>query len=137
MKSKILVFNLIFILLFHPLFAFAVEEPVVNEPEINSEAGFLMELDSGKILFDKNSTDRMFPASTTKILTAILALENCELSEKATVSRNAIALVPSGYTNAKLVAGEEMTVEDLLYGLMLNSANEAANVLAEHISRVY
>jgi D-alanyl-D-alanine carboxypeptidase (penicillin-binding protein 5/6) len=76
----------------------------------------------------------MYPASTTKIMTAILAIENCELTEKATVSQNAVDLVPSGYTNAKLVPGEKMTVEDLLYALMLNSANEAANVLAEHVS---
>ncbi len=76
----------------------------------------------------------MYPASTTKIMTAILAIENCDLSEKAKVSKNAVYSVPSGYTIAKLVPGEEMSIEDLLYGLMLNSANEAANVLAEHIS---
>jgi D-alanyl-D-alanine carboxypeptidase len=76
----------------------------------------------------------MYPASTTKIMTAILAIENCDLTEKATVSQNAVSLVPSGYTNAKLVPGEKLSVEDLLYALMLNSANEAANVLAEHVS---
>lgn len=105
-----------------------------KEPTINSEAGLLIEVDSGNILFDKNSTKQMNPASTTKMMTAILALENCDLDEKATVSKNAIALVPSGYTTAKLVAGEKMSIENLLYGLMLNSANEAANVIAEHIS---
>ena len=67
-------------------------------------------------------------------MTAILALENCKLDEIATVSKNAVDLVPSGYTNAKLVPGEKMSIKDLLYGLMLNSANEAANVLGEHIS---
>jgi D-alanyl-D-alanine carboxypeptidase (penicillin-binding protein 5/6) len=76
----------------------------------------------------------MYPASTTKIMTAILAIENCKLTEKATVSQNAVDLVPSGYTNAKLVPGEKLTIKDLLYALMLNSANEAANVLAEHVS---
>ena len=67
-------------------------------------------------------------------MTAILAIENCNLDETTTVSQNAIDLVPNGYTNAGLVAGEEMTIEDLLYALMLASANEAANVLAEYIS---
>ena len=67
-------------------------------------------------------------------MTAILTLENCKLDEMATVSKNALDLVPSGYTNAKLVAGEKMSIKDLLYGLMLNSANEAANVLGEHVS---
>ena len=67
-------------------------------------------------------------------MTAILALENCELDDMAIVSQNAVDLVPTGYTNAKLVPGEKMSVKDLLYALMLNSANEAANVLGEHIS---
>lgn len=152
MKSKIFIMNVIFIILVNiylPMFSDAAEkqelvpnEPtetisyseIYKEPNINSEAGLLIEIKSGNILFSKNANAKMYPASTTKMMTAILTLENCELNEKATVSKNAINLVPSGYTNAKLVAGEEMTIEDLLYGLMLNSANEAANVLAEHIS---
>ena len=76
----------------------------------------------------------MYPASTTKIMTAILSIENCNLDDITTVSENAVKSVPSGYTNAKLVIGEKISIRDLLYGLMLNSANEAANVLAEHIS---
>ena len=76
----------------------------------------------------------MYPASTTKIMTAILALEKCQLYDETTVSQKAVSSVPSGYTNARLVPGEKMTIENLLYGLMLNSANEAANVIAEHIS---
>jgi D-alanyl-D-alanine carboxypeptidase len=102
--------------------------------EINSESAILIEPESGNVLYSKNSTEKMYPASTTKIMTAILAIENCNLDEIATVSENAIKLVPSGYTNAKLVSGEKMSIEDLLYGLMLNSANEAANVIAEHVS---
>jgi len=102
--------------------------------ELNSEAAILIEVESGNILYEKNSNEKMYPASTTKIMTAILAIENCNLDDKAIVSENAVALVPSGYTNAKLVPGEKMTIKDLLYALMLNSANEAANVLAEYIS---
>lgn len=93
-----------------------------------------MKVKHGNVLYSKNSSKIMYPASTTKIMTAILAIENCDLTEKATVSQNAVSLVPSGYTNAKLVPGEKLSVEDLLYALMLNSANEAANVLAEHVS---
>lgn len=144
MKSKTLITNIILIIIINsllPYFSYATIEIDENnistyweEPEINSEAGLLIEVNTGKVLFDKNGSKRMNPASTTKIMTAILALEKCNLNEKAKVSKNAIDLVPSGYTTAKLVAGEEMTIEDLLYGLMLNSANEAANVIAEHIS---
>ena len=112
----------------------SISEVVNNEPEIVSEAGFLMEVNSGNVLYSKNSKEKLYPASTTKIMTCILAIENCELSEIATVSQNAVDLVPSGYSNAKLVPGEEMPIKDLLYALMLNSANEAANVLAEHVS---
>ena len=150
MKSKIFCFNIILILvlnMFFPIFVYGKEinnnstDIVPNEdfveyeePQINSEAGFLMEVETGNVLYTKNSSKKLYPASTTKIMTAILTLENCELDEMATVSKNALDLVPSGYTNAKLVAGEEMSIKDLLYGLMLNSANEAANVLGEHIS---
>ena len=93
-----------------------------------------MKIKVGNILYEKNSNEKLYPASTTKIMTAILAIENCDLSEKATVSQEAVDSVPSGYTNAGLIPGETFTVKDLLYALMLASANEAANVLAEHIS---
>lgn len=105
-----------------------------NELNLTSEAAILMEHESSNILYQKNITEKLYPASTTKIMTAILAIENCDLKETATVSQNAINMVPSGYTNAGMVAGETFTVEDLLYALMLASANEAANALAEHIS---
>lgn len=105
-----------------------------NVPELESESAILFETTTGNVLYSKNATERLYPASTTKILTAIIAIESCELDEIATVSRNAVDLVPSGYSNGGLIVGEKMSVEDLLYALMLNSANEAANVLAEHIS---
>lgn len=105
-----------------------------NNISLDSEGAILMENESGNVLYEKNSTEKLYPASTTKIMTAILAIEKCDLNEKAVVSQAAIDAVPSGYTNAGLVAGEEFTVQDLLYALMLASANEAANVLAEHIS---
>ena len=56
------------------------------------------------------------------------------MTDKATVSKRALDLVPAGYSNAKLQVGEELTIQDLLYALLIPSANEAANVLAEHVS---
>lgn len=105
-----------------------------NAPELNSEAAILFETSTGNILYSKNASEKLYPASTTKILTAIIAIENCELDEIVTVSKNAVDSVPSGYSNAGLIAGEQLSIENLLYALMLNSANEAANVLAEHVS---
>lgn len=107
---------------------------LANVPELKSEAAILFETSTGNVLYQKNATEKLYPASTTKILTAIITIENCDLDEIATVSKNAVDLVPSGYSNGGLIAGEKMAIKDLLYALMLNSANEVANVLAEHVS---
>lgn len=87
----------------------------------------------GKILYEKNAYDKMYPASTTKIMTAILALENRELSSTANVSYNAVFSVPSGYTNANLQIDEILNYENLLNVLLIPSANDAANAIAEDI----
>ena len=94
----------------------------------------LMESSTGKIIYEKNSYEKCYPASTTKIMTAILTLENCSLTDKATVSHNAIYSIPIGYSHAYLVEGEELTINQLLHVLLIPSANDAAVVLAEHIA---
>ena len=94
----------------------------------------LVERSTGKILYEKKAYDKIYMASTTKILTAILVLENCDLNEKATVSYNAIMSVPWDYTTAGLKEGEQFTIYELLHALLIPSANDAANVLAEHVS---
>ena len=98
-----------------------------------SPACILIEANSGKVLYEKNSNTVRYPASTTKIMTAILTMENCELTDIATVSHNAIFSVPSSYVTADLKEGEELTIEQLLNVLLIPSANDAAFVLAEHI----
>lgn len=108
---------------------FASEEPTLYSPSV-----ILMESETGKILFEKNAKAQAYPASTTKMLTAILALENCNLHDIATVSYNAVMTVPAGYSIAALQIGEELTVEQLLKVLLIHSANDAGNVLAEHIA---
>ena len=105
-----------------------------NEPEIGCKAAYIAEPSTGKVIYEKNAHEKLYPASTTKILTALVVMENCEMNESAVVSKRALALVPAGYSNAKLQAGEEHTIETLLYALLLPSANEAANVLAEQVS---
>lgn len=104
-----------------------------NAPELVSRAAILMDNKTNKILYDKNSNERMFPASTTKILTAILVLENCDLNEIVTASYDAVMSIPEGYVTANIDGDEQLTVEQLLQLLLVHSANDAANVLAEYV----
>ncbi len=124
----LLIFSLIISLNFN---VYAEE---VDKPDISSPSVLLMDLSSGKVLFEKNMNDKRYPASLTKIMTAILTIENCNLDEVATVSSNAVMSLSSGYVTANLQVGEELTVDQLLHVLMVGSSNDAAIVLAEHIS---
>jgi len=110
-----------------------VEAPNIYDLTIHSNAILMIERETGDILYERNARTKMYPASTTKILTAILVLENCDLNDIATVSSTALKAVPPTYTTAALQVGEELRVEDLLYAMLIPSANDAANVLAEHV----
>lgn len=107
---------------------------ISKEPEISAESAILIDSNTEKILYSKNETKRMYPASTTKILTAILAIENSNLSDIVTVPYEALSSIPSGYSVAPLQEGENFTIEELLKVMLIYSANDAANVLAFHIS---
>lgn len=104
-----------------------------DEVSIKSKAAILVEVSTGRILYEKNSTQKMWPASTTKIMTAILTIEKCNLDDIVIVSESAISNIPSGYVTCDLQVGEEISVKDLLNALMIVSANDAAYVLAEHV----
>ena len=101
-------------------------------PDINAKSALLIDNKTNKVLYSKDMNRKMFPASTTKILTAILVLENHSLDEKVTASYNAIMTIPSGYSTANIQIDEVLTVEQLLELLLVHSANDAANVLAEY-----
>lgn len=122
--KKFLFFIFLFIIILNTS-AFALE--------ITSPNAILIDVESGKVLYEKDAYASVYPASTTKILTAILALENCELDEQATASYNAIMSVPYDGTTAAIQVGETWTVKQLVEAMMVCSANEAANILAEHI----
>ena len=111
-----------------------IKDDAINDLNITSPVALLMESETGTILYNKRGYEKMYPASTTKIMTAILALENCELDDIATVSHEAIFSVPSDYTNANLQEGEELRIKDLLYAFLIPSANDCGYVLAEHIA---
>ena len=130
-KLKFMLFIFLFLIL---LIIFAPPCFANSDLEIYCPSAILMETSTGKILYEKNANKVSFPASTTKIMTAILTVENCKLDDVATVSHNAVYSIPYDYTHANLKEGEKLTIEQLLYALMLPSANDAAIVLAEHIS---
>lgn len=102
-------------------------------PNISSVSAVAIDADTGIVLSGKDVTKKVYPASTTKILTAILALENLDLDKSVVVSKTAIS-IPWDSSRIYLKEGEVVTVSDLLYGLLLESGNDAANVLAESVS---
>lgn len=128
MKKRIF---LIFIFIFL-LYSSCVS--ATSKIEINSAAGILVEESTGKVLYEKNSHEKMYPASTTKILTALLVLEKGNLSDTVTVSKEAVNSLSGGYVTPYISIGEELTVEQLLNVLLVPSGNVAGNVLAEYIS---
>jgi len=100
---------------------------------VNCEKVILIDADTGRVLFEKDAYTQAYPASTTKIMTAILTLENTKLTQYVQASYAAVMSVPIGGSNAAIQVGEKLTVEELLQALMISSGNDAANILAEHI----
>ncbi|MDO4261583.1 MAG: serine hydrolase [Eubacteriales bacterium] len=97
-------------------------------------AACFFNLDSKEVLYAKNIHERMYPASTTKIMTALVALKHGDMDAQATVSREAVTFTESGVSTAKLKEGDVLTVRQLLYALLVASANDAANVIAEQVA---
>ena len=110
---------------------FAVKIPARAELAVSAKAAILMHADSGRVLYEKNADERMLIASTTKIMTAIVVLEHCELDDLVEVDSRSAGIEGS---SMYLKAGESYTVEDLLYGLLLVSGNDAASALALHVA---
>lgn len=128
-KKIMLLFSTILFVLFPLSVVFASS----SQPDIISQAAILMDNRTGKILYAKNANKKMYPASTTKIVTAILTLENCNLDDMVTVSYDAVMSIPDGYSSASLQIDEQLTIDHLLQLLLVHSANDAANVLAEYV----
>ena len=103
-------------------------------PQIYAESAIVMEASSGAILYNKDMDMKNYPASITKIMTALLTLENCSLDETVTYSYNATHTIDAGSSSIYTTEDEQLTVEQSLYALMLESANECANGLAEHVA---
>ena len=104
-------------------------------PQLGAQSAILMEAKTGTILYAKNIHDHLYPASITKILTGLIAIEQCPLDDVVTYSNEAVNSIDwRTDSNIGIKAGEQITVEQSLYGLLVGSANEAANALGEHIS---
>lgn len=104
-------------------------------PEVACETAVLIEADSGLVLYNKGMNELRYPASITKILTALLTIENTSLDTQVTFSETAVAAEQiAGSSTIHMLAGETITIKDCLYGLMIQSANEVAVQLAEVVS---
>lgn len=102
--------------------------------ELTAGAGVVLDADTGAVLFQKNMHEKMAPASITKVLTALVVLEHCDLDEQVTFSHDDVYNVDAGSSNAQIEEGDVLTVRDCLYALLLKSANECGNALACHVA---
>ena len=138
------IFSLFFALilslsLFTPAFATGDEPKLPEDPNILAKAAVLVDYNTGAIAYGKNEHDELYPASLTKIMTALLTLEAIEagwltMEQELTASASAFEGLSADGSNAGIKAGEIMTVRNLLYCMLVVSANEACNILAEAIS---
>jgi D-alanyl-D-alanine carboxypeptidase len=103
----------------------------LSASDVSAQSAILIDAHEGKVLFEKNSRTKMGMASTTKIMTALVVAESCDIGESITVDARAVGVEGS---SIYLTAGEKLTVEQLLYALLLASANDAAVALALHVS---
>lgn len=130
-KLLVTLFLILFLLLNH---TFVLANNITDlGPSISATSALLIDNKTNQVLYSKDANKKMYPASTTKILTAIIVLENCNLDTVLTASYDAVMSVPEGYSTAKIQIGEQFTIEQLLELLLVYSANDAANVLAEYV----
>lgn len=109
----------------------SADENWPEPPAINAESAIIMEADSGAILYEKNINEQHYPASITKIMTSLLAIENCPLSDTIHFSKDSIYNVEG--TQVGITENEELPLDECLYGIMLASGNEVAYAVAEHV----
>ncbi len=144
MKYKFFDFLLVLCLFFSHT-VFAMQDTIIpeqsietNELSLTAEAAILMDATSGQILYKKNSDTKQYPASITKLMTILLALEkmeaeNIHLTDTITFSHDAIYTIEPGSSHIAIQEGETLTLEQVLYGIILQSANECSNGIAEFV----
>ncbi len=115
------------------LFTTEYPEDLTHAPDLVSDCAIIMDANTGQILYEKNAYEARYPASITKVLTMLVALENSDLDETVTFSEDAIWNIDRDSSHIALDVGEQISVEDCLYAIAIASANEAAYGLAEHV----
>lgn len=125
-KKIIIVFALIFFIM--------VPVTKAKEPDITATSATVIDCIDGKILYSKNMEEKLYPASLTNVLTAIVVVENSNMQDNVVISQSAIQNVQSGYLTANIKMGETFTVEQLLNLLLISSYSDVANALAEHVA---
>ncbi len=103
-------------------------------PVVTAESAILMEADTGTVLYSKNIHQKEYPASTTKILTTLIAAEQCSLDEVVTFSHDAVFDTPRDSNHIAMDVGQQLTMEQCLNAILIRSANEVSYAVAEHIS---
>lgn len=118
------------------------EEPDTNAlkewpqgPKVYAEAAVVMDMDSGAVLYSKNADEKMYPASITKLLTALVAAENSDFTDSVEFSEDSIAFLRYGDAHIGMTPGEIISMDDAMHGLLLASANEVAYAIAENVGK--
>ena len=125
--------------LFFPVLRFSSVQVLADEvswptgPEVTAESAIVIEASTGTVLYEKNADEQHYPASITKIMTTLLALENSSLDEIVTFSADAVYKNEGDSSHIARDLNEQMTMEQCLYAVMLESANECAYAVAEHV----
>lgn len=144
MKKKFLPFLMALSLIFPSFSAFAEEAETAPEENITTETqtsdltlaaetAVLMDAASGEVLYAKNADQKMYPASITKLMTILLALEHGKLTDEITFSHDAVYNIEPGSAHIAIIEGETLTLEQVLRAIILRSANEASNGVAEYV----
>ena len=111
-----------------------MENPNLDEPDTShAKAALLIDMKSGRVIYGKNSDERLYPASTTKMMTAILALESDKMNDTVTATYDALESITLEDSHMGILIGETLTMTDLLNGTLVYSANDASNVIAVHV----
>ena len=136
MKKRILPLLMAITLIFPAFSVFADEvfpQNTTSSPSVTAETAVLIDAASGEVLYDKNADQKMFPASITKLMTILLALEHGKLTDEITFSHDAIYSIEPGSAHIAIQEGETLTLEQVLRAIILRSANEASNGVAEFV----
>ncbi len=142
MKRQFIAFLSIFIIFLSPIFTTASVKATSTEegnswpegPNVFAESAIVMEASTGLILYEKNMNEVHYPASITKIMTALLAVENSNMGEVVTFSKKAVFDVDLDSSRIGIDVGEQLTMQQSLYGILLESANEVSYAVAEHVA---